>query len=61
MTAEIKSTYSRVPRKLKKKFKKYWKEMYGYEVLIIRKTIRRGSWQNTHREVWGCEVKQIKR
>lgn len=46
----------RVPRKLKKRYKKLWSERLGYEVKIKARSVRFGPWQDTEKKVWGCEV-----
>lgn len=48
----------RVPRKLKKEYKKIWEHGKGRKVFIIKSTIAKtASWQETLISVWGCEVR----
>lgn len=48
----------RIPRKLKKKYKKFWEQINGEELYIIKKTIAFDSWPScTDRKVWGCETR----
>jgi len=48
----------RVPRKLKKEYKKIWEERNGCKVFIVKSSIAKTtSWPNTFDTVWGCEVR----
>jgi hypothetical protein len=54
----------RIPRKLKKRYKKLWEEtygckaFYGSKAFIVKKSIAKTtSWQQTFDAVWGCEVR----
>lgn len=45
----------RIPRKLKKKYKKLWGQIYREKTFIIKKTIAYDFWPScTDRKVWGC-------
>lgn len=45
----------RIPRKLKKQYKKLWEQINGEKLYIIKKTIAFDSWPScTDRKVWGC-------
>ena len=50
----------RVPRKLKKKFKKIWSKRLGEEILIVKKSIKKDFWGWSIVRVWGCEIKTKK-
>lgn len=46
----------RIPRKLKKKYKKIWKVRLRYNPIIVKSTIEKDN--NTN--VWGCITKRYK-
>jgi hypothetical protein len=48
----------RVPRKLKKEYKKLWEQRKGCKVFIVKSSISKTtSWLQTFDAVWGCEVR----
>lgn len=46
----------RIPRSLKKKYKKIWKVRLGYNPIIVKSTIKKDEITN----VWGCITKRYK-
>jgi hypothetical protein len=45
----------RIPRKIKKKFKKLWLKEYGISVFIIKKSIDYSEWNCSEgKTVYGC-------
>jgi len=52
------STYvqrGRIPRKIKKRYKKIWEKRLGYRVLIIRDSVAKSRhWGGTVMPIWGC-------
>jgi hypothetical protein len=47
----------RVPRKLKKQFKKLWKNIYYKKVFIKKSSIDYQIWPVSNgKKVWGCET-----
>ena len=46
----------RIPRKLKKKYKKIWRKRLGYNPIIIKSSIQKDIETN----IWGCMTKRYK-
>lgn len=49
----------RVPRKLKKKYKKLWAGQTGKNLKIVKGSLKKDYWGDSSERVWGCVVKYI--
>ena len=48
---------NRIPRKLKKQFKKQWQNYYRFTVYIRKGSIEHKVWPVSNgKKVWGCET-----
>ena len=46
----------RVPRKIKKKYKKIWTKCLGFKLKIQKSSIEKGDGYCDEKNVWGCII-----